>query len=566
MTPQPVLLSWVAVENDPYQRDRDTRKPVLLGGKPVPGPTLTVLFDPDSPFADKIKDVVLLHRRSAGATEDRERKAVEETIGVLRKIAPQLRIHLESWTGEDPTDHRSIFEFLRDKIPKIRRRFAGREMVIHISPGTPSMQTIWVLMAETGFIEPPFQVVKSYRKAERRGRAPVVAVDVGIETFYKAYKASRPSQLASEEQAILLDPARFRTERMRSVFSEARRFGHMNVPVLILGERGTGKTTLAGWIRLNSPFRREDQDYSWPSVACGQYSAETMRAELFGYKKGSFTGATKDRDGLLSAADGDTLFLDEVGDVSRDLQRLLIKALEEKKYLPLGDDRPRKSDFRLLAATNLNDEELRQRLDPDFLDRISLLKLRLPPLRETAEELPWVWESTYEQAAKRAGVSAGGARLGAMHHRRVVAALERHPLPGNLRDLFRIAYRILSARSDPHSPLSPEDAVHYGLAALEEGASESLGGLNVSRAVAAAFAESRPLDGIIDSVGCMPTNDILRDFKTFMADELRRLARMRGLSVKGFCDVSDRALRSWTSSSGGEQISSAKRKNSSGTK
>ena len=82
-----------------------------------------------------------------------------------------------------------------------------------------------------------------------------------------------------------------------------------------------------------------------------------MRAELFGYRKGAFTGATSDREGLLAAADGDTLFLDEVGDVSPDLQRLLIKAIEEKEYLPLGDNQPRKSDFRLLTATNVEGAE-----------------------------------------------------------------------------------------------------------------------------------------------------------------------------------------------------------------
>src|SRR5204862_3359844 len=141
------------------------------------------------------------------------------------------------------------------------------------------------------------------------------------------------------------------------------------------------------WMRANSQFRKPDLDRNWASVPCGQYSPETMRAELFGYVKGAFTGAERDHQGLLKTANGDTLFLDEIGDISRDLQRLLIRALEEKRYFPLGDDKPRKSDFRLLSATNLPTEQLQDRLDPDFFDRIRLLTIRVPSVREMPEDV-----------------------------------------------------------------------------------------------------------------------------------------------------------------------------------
>jgi transcriptional regulator with AAA-type ATPase domain len=546
MTAQPsVLLSWVAVNNDPYEREGKAGGPRIVGGSPVPGPTLTLLFDEESPLAGQVRDVVLLHRQASDSKDDeRERRAVEETVAAIRDREKSVRVHLEPWVGDDPTDHRGIFEFLREKVPELRRRFAGRELVIHISPGTPAMHTIWVLMAETGFIEPPFRMVQSYRKAERRGRPAAVPVELGIETFYKVYKAVRPVQVSSDEQRVVWDPAKFRTARMRAVFVEARRFAHLNVPVLLLGERGTGKTTLARWIRGHSPFRREEQDARWPAVACGQYSPETMRAELFGYKKGAFTGAMDDKEGLLAAANGDTLFLDEVGDVSRDLQRLLIKALEEKQYLPLGDDHPRKSDFRLLTATNLELDELRRRLDPDFLDRVGILSLRLPPLREIREEFAWLWEVTYDEAARRAGVASRRALLGAAHHRRVVSQLEVHPLPGNLRDLFRVAYRILGARSDPHAPLPPDEAVDYGLQALTV-APTSMASPSVSREVARAFAEAMPLDAILDASSRIQTKTIERDLKAFLAGELRRLSKQRGVAIEDLCDVSERAIRTW---------------------
>ena len=539
-----VLISWVAIANDPYERERggETR---LVEGQPIMGPTLTLLFDPESPWSGQVGDVVLLHRDVAGQGGERERRAVRETVEELGRQSPAPRVHLEAWDGEDPTDHSGIFEFLRDRLPRLRRQFSGRELVLHVSPGTPSMHTVWVLMAETGFIEPPFTVVKSYRRHERRGRDAVVPVELGIETFYKRYKASRPRQTSSEEQAVLWDPGRFQTSAMQQVFAEARRFAQLNVPVLIRGERGTGKTTLANWIRSSSPFKREEQDARWPSVACGQYNPETMRAELFGYKKGAFTGATTDRDGLLAAAHRDTLFLDEVGDVGADLQRLLIRAIEEKRYFMLGDDKPRESDFRLLTATNIDDAELRQRLDPDFLDRISLFSLTLPPLRDVPDELPWLWEAVYKEATRRAGVTKRRAVLGKEHHERVIANLRRHPLPGNLRDLFRVAYRILAARHDVAEPLSPGDATSYGLEALGVSAAPALRVAAQSRSIAAAFAHGTTIDDLLPPGDSIQTDLLFADLKAFIAREVRRIASERGVDVKDLCGKSERTLQDW---------------------
>lgn len=528
-----VLISWVAVNNDPFEEKQPA----------VAGPTLTLLFDPDSPHRGKVGDVVLLHRQAA--PDSREQQAVANTKQEVERRAKSIGLHCVPWDGDDPTDHRAIFKFLRDELPKLRRRFAGRELVIHVSPGTPSMQTIWVLMGETGFIGPPFTLVKSYRRQDRRGRPPVVPVKLDIETFYKAYMSALPRRVASEEQRVRWDPTHFRTDRMKQLFAEARRFAALNVPVLLLGERGTGKTTLASWIRLHSPFRREDQDASWPAVACGQYSPETMRAELFGYRKGAFTGATQNRDGLIHAANRDTLFLDEVGDVSRDVQRLLIKAVEEKEYVPLGAIKPQRSDFRLLTATNINADELHDRLDPDFLDRISLLQLRLPPLREIREELPWLWQETYREAARRSGVVESVAQLNADGEESIVRALMDHPLPGNMRDLLKVAYRLLAALGDPHEPLAAPDAVRYALAGLENAPADRSG---VSAAVARSFADNRGLDAVLDSCGGkLPAKTVEVDLKSYMGTELRRIAKERGLPEDDMADVTGRALRSWSS-------------------
>jgi len=210
----------------------------------------------------------------------------------------------------------------------------------------------------------------------------------------------------------------------------------------------------------------------------------------------------------------------------------------------LGDDRTRDSDFRLIAATNLADEDLRTRLDPDFLDRVSMLKLRLPALREVREEIPWLWEMVFDQAARRAGT--GRLRLGQSHHHTIVGQLSRHPLPGNLRDLFRVAYRVIAARADQHAPLTPDAAVDYGLACLAPDHGDHDSG-DLPKAVARAFADSQTLDALIPPEGALSTKDVERTLKAYLAQELRRIAKARGVEVEKICDVTDRALREWVS-------------------
>jgi len=544
MTPRRVLVSWIAVNNDPYERDGKGGSLRLIEGREIMGPTLTLLFDPDSPYKGTVSDLVLFHRHTADGEDGRESRALNETMTALRKLDPLLNIFPKPWHGDDPTDHLQIFKFLKEQLPPVREQFADKELLVHVSPGTPSMQTVLVLMAETGFIDRPFSLVKSYRKDERNGRQAVVPVQLGIESYYKAYRAARPLQTSSEDATVVWDPAKFRSKRMKAIFDEARRFSSLKVPVLLLGERGTGKTTLAGWIRSNSPYRVSGRDDHWPAVACGQYNPETMRAELFGHRRGAFTGADKDHDGLLAQADKDTLFLDEVGDVSRDLQRLLIKAIEEKRYMRLGDSEQRTSNFRLISATNLSDKDLRERLDPDFFDRISMLTLRLPPLREVKEEIPWLWEMVFAQAVSRSGV--GDLRLAEGVHRSIVDKLSRHPLPGNLRDLFRVAYRAIAVKADRYGSLLSDDAAEYGLAGLDDSCGDSSAtSRSMPQAVARAFAESSSLDALIGPGEVIETKVIERALKAYLADELRRISKRRGVSSGSLCDVTDRALRDW---------------------
>ena len=115
-----VLISWVAVANDPFNKHSQ------------PGPTLTVLFDPESPYRGSTRDVVLMHRGAPAASKEQE--AVDRTCAAIKSRDKGIRLHCVPWRGDDPTEHSGIFAFLKEQLPKLRSRFAGRELVVHISP------------------------------------------------------------------------------------------------------------------------------------------------------------------------------------------------------------------------------------------------------------------------------------------------------------------------------------------------------------------------------------------------------------------------------------------------
>ena len=156
--------------------------------------------------------------------------------------------------------------------------------------------------------------------------------------------------------------------------------------VLILGESGTGKDLIARAIHSHS--RRNDK--AFVAINCGAIPELLLESELFGHKKGSFTGAIKDKDGLFQAADGGVLFLDEIGNLTTPLQVKLLRVLENQGFTPVGSTAPVRVDVRLIAATNANlEEEVKaNRFRADLFYRLNVLPIHLPPLSERREDIP----------------------------------------------------------------------------------------------------------------------------------------------------------------------------------
>jgi len=217
------------------------------------------------------------------------------------------------------------------------------------------------------------------------------------------------------------------SEAMQQVFSLVERAAPTDANVLILGENGTGKELIAR--RLHELSSRARQVFL--AVDMGAISESLFESELFGHRKGAFTGAAEDRLGRFQAADGGTLFLDEIGNLPLHMQAKLLSALEQREVTPVGADRPQPFDVRVIAATNTPVEHLRDAdlFRPDLLFRLNTVEITIPPLRRRKDDILPIARHFASLYAKKYGKSARGFSAAAE------AALLDYHWPGNVRAL-----------------------------------------------------------------------------------------------------------------------------------
>jgi two-component system response regulator PilR (NtrC family) len=220
---------------------------------------------------------------------------------------------------------------------------------------------------------------------------------------------------------------------MREIRSKIDKLARSQAPVYISGESGSGKEMVARLIHQLSS--RNDKPFV--AINCGAIPHELMESEFFGHKKGSFTGAVGDKKGLFQAADGGTLFLDEVADLPQALQVKLLRAIQEKKVRPVGEQLEIAVDVRLLSATHRNLGEMVKAgvFRQDLYYRINVIDLVLPPLRERAGDIPMLAEHVLIKLSGENKPALSAAAL---------AALQRYRFPGNVRELENILERALA--------------------------------------------------------------------------------------------------------------------------
>ncbi len=231
-----------------------------------------------------------------------------------------------------------------------------------------------------------------------------------------------------------------RSPKMLRVIELLEKVIPTQVAVLIQGETGTGKELIARAIHLNGPRR----DKNFIAVNCGALPEALLESELFGYRKGAFTGAAEDRVGLFEAADGGTLFLDEVGEMPGTLQVKLLRVLQDSQIRRVGDTVSRRVDFRLVTATN---RDLRAEVDAghfrqDLFYRLNVVPISLPPLRERGEDVLLLAQHFLEHEAKQQSKQLRGLTAESRE------LLLRHPWPGNVRELENAMARAVALADD----------------------------------------------------------------------------------------------------------------------
>ena len=221
---------------------------------------------------------------------------------------------------------------------------------------------------------------------------------------------------------------------MRHVAQMIHKLGNCRWPALLLGETGTGKEVVARSIHNvagQGPF---------VTIDCSSLVGPLVESELFGHVKGAFTGAFSNKSGLIEMANGGTAFFDEIGELPLDLQSKLLRVLQEKEFRPVGSLMTRKSDFRIVAATNrdLAKEVERGTFRRDLFFRLNVVTVRIPPLRERKEDLPLLLEYFIEKFGR-------GHKVGA----EAIEAVLAYDWPGNVRELENCVQHMVAINSGP---------------------------------------------------------------------------------------------------------------------
>lgn len=358
-----------------------------------------------------------------------------ESKAFLKWLTPRTsaKIHLHTVKLSSPIDFGEIYERVVDVLTEISR--PAMRLTFHLSPGTPTMAAVWILVAKTTY--PARLIQTSKQKGVEEANIPF---DISAEFIPQLLQRTdeRLSSLAmgATDDDVVFENIIHRSVVMTRVIEQARRVAIRSIPVLIEGESGTGKELMARAIHRASPRKNKP----FIAVNCGAIPPELVESEFFGHKKGSFTGAATDRKGHFELAHGGTIFLDEIGELPKPIQVKLLRTLQEGEVIPVGSSDAKNVDVRVVAATNrtLINEVANGSFREDLFYRLAVAIIKLPPLRARTGDLLLLIDALMEQ------VNEASSPLGVKPKKISVAAknlLLHHSWPGNIRELLNTLQR-----------------------------------------------------------------------------------------------------------------------------
>ena len=369
----------------------------------------------------------------------------EEGAAYLAWLRPRTpaHVHLNLVKLTSPTAWAEIHDAAVAVVDPLFRR-PGARLVFHLSPGTPAMGAVWVILGKTRY---PAELIESSRQHGVKTASIPFEISAELvpdllrrpDAALQRHSAAAPPELP-EFAAII-----HRSEVMTRLVARARLVAARSVPVLLEGETGTGKELVARAIHAASPRRA----HPFIPVNCGAIPSDLVESTLFGHTKGAFTGAVADHKGVFEAAHRGTLFLDELGELPLAAQVKLLRTLQESEVTRVGETSPRKVDVRLVTATHrdLLGEVAAGRFREDLFFRLAVAVLRLPPLRDRKGDIGLLIDHLLVQVHRDLADQPG------FTPRRLTPAarelLLQHPWPGNIRELSNTLLRAALWSEDP---------------------------------------------------------------------------------------------------------------------
>lgn len=303
----------------------------------------------------------------------------------IARVSPDTEVKLHPFVVENSWDFEEMYEELHRFARSYRFRPDHERYLVHITTGTHVAQICLFLLTETGFFPAALLQTEPPRRPAREPSYSIIELDLArYDRIARRFESERHERAGELKAGIETRNLAFNAliDRVERVARASR------APILLAGPTGSGKTQLAR--RIHALKRRQGlTSATFVEVNCATLRGDQAMSALFGHKRGAFTGALADRAGLLASAHGGVLFLDEIGELGLDEQAMLLTALEDKRFYPLGSERTVSSEFQLIAGTNraLEESVASGAFREDLFARINIWHFRLPPLRSRLEDI-----------------------------------------------------------------------------------------------------------------------------------------------------------------------------------